>query len=104
MHHITEDIVSMVNYDDNNVQSRILAKNDNNLALLIAIKKNQMMAEHTSPVDAFLYVIEGEVEFKVHKEKTETFEIKKGEIFYFEKEEKHTVFGKKDSKILVVRM
>lgn len=104
MHHITEDIVSMINYDDNNVQSRILAKNDNNLALLVAIKKNQMMEEHTFPVDAFLYVIEGEVEFSVYGEKTESFQIKKGEIFYFEREERHTVLGKKDSKILVVRM
>lgn len=104
MHHITEDIVSMINYDDNNVQSRILAKNDNNLALLVAIKKNQMMEEHTSPVDAFLYVIEGEVEFSVYGEKTESFQIEKGEIFYFEREERHTVLGKKDSKILVIRM
>ena len=61
------------------------------------------MKEHFSPVDAFIYVLEGEIEFKF-SENNEVIEIKKEEIFFFKANEKHDVTAKKDSKMLVIRI
>jgi len=101
--HTAKNLEKSIDFCDEHINSTVLLKNGDSLSLLIAIKKNQRMSEHISPTDAFIYVLEGEVEF-ILTECDEKFEVKKGECFCFEANEKHEVFGKKDSKILVVRI
>ena len=105
--HAVQKLADLVEFNDENVNPKVLLKNGDFLSLLIAIKKGQLLAEHVSPVGAFMYVIEGEVEFNLNvdgKENNSKFEVKKGEVFSFKANEKHSVFGKKDSKILVIRI
>lgn len=98
------ELKDMIDFADNEVNKKILAQNDNNMAILFAMKKEQLLGEHHSPVDAFLYVLEGEVEFSYTQEPDEDYIVKKGEVLFFPKDKKHKVFAKKDSKLLVVRI
>ena len=102
--HETKKLESLIDFKEDSINAAVVAKNNDFKALLIAIKKNQTMKEHKSPLDAFLYVIEGEIEFILNDCKKEKFIVKKGEIFKFKANEMHSVFGRKDSKILVVRI
>lgn len=106
--HTVEKLKKMIDFNDNQVNTRVIAKDEDHLALLAAIKKDQFMPEHVSPVDAFVYVIEGEVEFSINKnindDEQKEFKIKEGEVFSFKANEEHSVLGKKDSIMLVVRI
>ncbi|MBS4760861.1 MAG: hypothetical protein KHX03_09215 [Clostridium sp.] len=65
--HTIEKIKNLIEFNDEAVNTKILAKSDNNLALLGALKKDQLMPEHISPVDAFIFIIEGEIEFTIYE-------------------------------------
>lgn len=106
--HIAEKLKKKIDFKDNQINTRVLLKDDDKLALLAAIKKDQLMAEHISPVDAFIYIVEGEVEFSIKENinaaEQNDFKLKEGDIFFFKANEKHCVTGKKDSLMLVVRI
>lgn len=106
--HIAEKLKKMIDFKDNQINTRVLLKDDDKLALLAAIKKDQLMAEHISPVDAFIYIVEGEVEFSIKENinaaEQNDFKLKEGDIFFFKANAKHCVTGKKDSLMLVVRI
>ncbi len=108
INHNIKKLNELIEFSSENINSKILAQNGNSMVILLAIKKEQVLSEHTSPVDAFVYVLDGEIEFSIKKddisEKIENkYIIKKEEIFFFKANEKHIVLGKKDSKLLVVR-
>ena len=54
---------SQVTADYENVHSKQIFSNENGGVALIAFKKGQRLAEHLSPAEVMVYVIEGEVEF-----------------------------------------
>ena len=103
MEHNAKKLENLIDYNNEHINSNVLLKNENCLALLIALKKEQKMQEHFSPNDAFIYLIEGEIEFHLSKS-NETFEIKKEQIFFFKANEKHSINAKKDTKMLVIRI
>ncbi len=100
-YHTKEKIEKLVDYKEESINAKVLLKKEDSALLLIAIKKDQLMPDHISPTDAFLYVIEGEVEFRT---KNNNYEVDKNEIFAIKANEPHCVFGKQDSKIMVVRI
>ncbi len=105
--HTAKKLKKMIDFKDNQINTRVLLKDDDKLALLAAIKKAQLMAEHISPVDAFVYIVEGEVEFSIknlNDAEPADFKLKEGDVFFFKANEKHYVTGKKDSVMLVVRI
>ena len=103
MEHNAKKLEKLIDYNNEHINSHVLLKNNDCLALLIALKKEQKMQEHFSPVDAFIYLIEGEIEFQLSKN-NEIFEIKKDEFFSFKANEKHSINAKKDTKMLVIRI
>ncbi len=104
MKHLAEKLEKIVDFCDEHINSHVLLKNEDCLALLIALKKNQKMNEHISPVDAFIYVLEGEIIFHLNEENKQNYNIKKEEVFFFKAEEKHSITAQTDSKILVIRI
>ena len=98
------ELKHLIEFSDNEVNKKIFAQNGTSKVILIAIKKEQELKEHSSDVDAFLFVIEGEIEFIFTQEHNENYTVKKEEILFFPKDKKHKVIGNKDSKILVVRI
>lgn len=102
--HEVKELDEMVDYNKDSVSVEKLLENGDFKAMLIALEKEQTLAEHISEVDAFVYVLEGEIEFNLNSDKKIIENIKKGEFFAFYANEKHSLTAKKNSKILVVRI
>ncbi len=103
--HKPENLSDIAQFKEDSINADVILKNNDSLALLVSIKENQIMPEHNSPVNAFIYVIKGSVNFIINTfESNETFKVQKGEIFMFNKEENHKLIGLEDSIILVIRI
>lgn len=68
--------------------------------LLITLEKDAILPEHTSPRDAHLIVLEGEIQFHINSEE---FRLKKHQDFKFPKDATHWVKAMENSKFLVIR-
>lgn len=68
--------------------------------LLITLEKDAHFPEHTSPRDAHLIVLEGEIQFHIN---SEIFNVKALQDFKFPKETPHWVEAVKNSKFLIIR-
>ncbi|WP_456442617.1 cupin domain-containing protein [Psychroserpens sp.] len=82
-------------------QIKPIFKNDNCTILQLVLKKGQGLAEHTTPIDAFLQVIEGECELtmggKIHT-------LKANDAIVLPKGEVHEVWAKKENaRLLLIR-
>lgn len=82
------------------LQVQKLVKNDTLEILSISLEKDAVFPEHTSPTDAQLVIMEGDIFFHV---KGETFHLKKQQHFSFAKKEKHWVKANVNSKFLIIR-
>jgi quercetin dioxygenase-like cupin family protein len=68
--------------------------------LLITLEKDALFPEHTSPRDAHLIVLEGEIKFNIN---SEVFHLKTYQDFKFPKETPHWVEALENSKFLIIR-
>lgn len=104
--YVTQNIAELIEYKENSLNKTVLAENRDSLAMLVALEKDRVMPEHTSPVNAFVYVLEGELIFSVYDENCSIneYKIKKEEILFFKKNDKHFLRALKDTKFLVVRI
>ncbi len=64
---VAEPVVlgELIEYGDDAIVSRTLAKGASGTLTLFAFDKGQELSEHTAPFDAFVQVVEGEVEIVV---------------------------------------
>ena len=97
MYEINNSIVSQT-FDKLKVHK--LAKTDVFEILSISLEKDAVFPEHTSPTDAQLILLEGDIDFHINGE---TYGLKKQQHFSFPKEEKHWVQAKQNSKFLIIR-
>jgi len=72
-------------------QIKPIFKNDNCTILQLAFQKGQGLAEHTTPIDAFLQVIEGESELTMGGKK---YILKANDAIVLPKGEIHEVWAK----------
>ena len=84
----------------NKLQVQKLVKTDSLEILSISLERDAIFSEHTSPTDAQLIVLEGDIAFHI---KGETFHLKKHQNFSFPKEVVHWVAANENSKFLIVR-
>ena len=82
------------------LQVHKLVKTDALEILSISLEKNEVFPEHTSPTDAQLIVLEGEIVFHINGE---PFHLSKHQHFNFPKENKHWVQAIENSKFLIIR-
>jgi quercetin dioxygenase-like cupin family protein len=68
--------------------------------LQISLEATTIFPKHTSPTNATLLVLEGEISFFINNEK---YILKKHQIFQFPKKEEHWVEAITDSKFLIFR-
>jgi len=57
--------VDHVSYQKNSVVSKEIVKKDTGTITLFSFDKGQGLSEHTAPFDAFVYVLDGEVEVTI---------------------------------------
>ena len=60
-----QDLMDLVNYQDGAVVSREIIRKNTGTVTLFAFSKGQGLSEHTAPFDAFVYIVEGEVEILI---------------------------------------
>lgn len=77
-----------------------LVKTDVLEILSISLEKDAVFPEHTSPTDAQLVVLEGDIVFHINQE---PFHLKEQEHFSFPKEVPHWVKANENSKFLIIR-
>ena len=88
------------NQEYNKLQVKKLTKTDVLEILSISLEKEAIFPEHTSPTDAQLIVLEGDIFFHINEE---TFHLKAQQHFSFPKETAHWVKANENSKFLIVR-
>lgn len=91
----------LIELDDKKFERKTLLEDGDSSICVVALKKDEVIDNHTSVKDAAVCVIDGEIEIHFAAEK---FEIKKGEFIMFEKEKEHKVLAKKDSKFLLIKI
>lgn len=77
-----------------------IASNSETEIISISLEKDAIFPEHTSPRDATLIVLEGEIVFYIKEERYLLFE---QHHFQFEKEVPHWVKANENSKFLIIR-
>ena len=68
--------------------------------LTISLEKAALFPKHSSPRDASLILLEGNIVFHINNQE---FELKKHQVFCFPKEEEHWVKAVENSKFLIIR-
>ncbi|WP_262420299.1 cupin domain-containing protein [Flagellimonas meishanensis] len=68
--------------------------------LCISLEKGAAFPEHSSPKDARLIVVQGNIEFNIANQ---TFQLSAQQSLSFPKEEIHSVKANEDSKFLIIR-
>lgn len=88
------------NQEFNKLKIEKLTKTDTLEILGISLEKDVIFPEHTSPTDAQLIVLEGNIDFHIQGR---TFHITEQQHFSFPKEISHWVKANENSKFLIIR-
>ena len=87
--------------NDRLFRKEVLMQNNDSSFDIISIKKDEIIDTHTAEADAAVYVLDGEIEIHFDAQK---FEVNKGELLMFKKDEQHKVVAKKDSKFFLIKI
>jgi len=60
-----EKLIDAVTYQDNSIVSKQILKKPNGNITLFAFDKDESLTEHTTPFEAVVYMVDGEMEIKV---------------------------------------
>ncbi len=91
---------TLKNLEFNKLQVQKIAKNQAFEILGISLEKGAVFPKHTSPSDAQLIMIEGDIIFHVNNE---PYQLKTQQGFSFPKETEHWVSANENSKFLIIR-
>jgi quercetin dioxygenase-like cupin family protein len=72
-----EKLVDVINYQNGSIVSKQLIKKPNGNITLFAFDKDESLTEHTSPFEAVVYMVDGEMEIKIGEN---PYIVKAGEI------------------------
>lgn len=95
------ELKELVDSKEHKLDKKILLERGESSLSAIALKKDEIIENHTSVCDACAIVYDGEAEFHFNAEK---FTVKKGEVIMFEKEKEHKVLAIKDTKFLLIKI
>ena len=90
-----------LDYQDNAIVSKTLITKEEKSVTLFAFDQGQVISSHTAPVDAFVQVLEGEVEIIISGEK---FDLKEGEMILMPATEPHALTAKSKFKMMLVKI
>ena len=89
---------SEITYQDGSIVSKQVIKKQNGNITLFAFDKEETLTEHTSPYEAVVFIVEGEMEIKIAGS---PYEVKKGEIIIMPPNIPHALKAKQKSKMLL---
>lgn len=92
------NMAGLVEYNDESVVSRQIAKADGGNVTLFAFDKDQELSEHTTPFDALVHVLDGETEISISGE---PFHLKTGDAIIMPANKPHAVKALTQFKMLL---
>ena len=93
-----ELLVDAINYQNGSIVSKQIIKKPNGNITLFAFDKDESLTEHTSPYEAVVYMVDGEMEIKIGGN---PYNVKAGEILVMPADIPHGLKATAKSKILL---
>jgi len=94
-----QSLAGLVDYQEGSVVSRTLLKKSTGTITAFAFDKDQSLSEHTSPHDALVLSLDGELDIKIEGE---THRLSRGEVLLMPANKPHAVYANSRSKMLLV--
>lgn len=91
-----EDITE---YQKDSIVSRTLLSMNSGTITIFSFDEGQGLSEHTAPFDAFVYIVDGEVEIIISGK---SYKLKKGEMIIMPANKPHSVRAIRKFKMLLV--
>jgi quercetin dioxygenase-like cupin family protein len=91
-------LAGLISYQVNSIVSRVILKSENGNVTLFAFAEGQELSEHTSPFDALVEVVEGQVEIRIAGQ---PFMLKDGDVIVMPAEVPHALKAAKHFKMLL---
>ena len=92
-------LVDLVDYQDGSVVSRTIIDKKTGTVTLFAFAEGQGLSEHTTPFDALVYVLDGEVEIAISGN---PFRLKEGEMIIMPADQPHALEAVKKFKMILI--
>lgn len=93
------NLASLLDYQNDSVLSREIAKKDTGTVTLFAFDNGQGLSEHTAPFDALVYVVDGRAEIKISGKAAV---VKKGEMIIMPANKPHALKAIQKFKMLLI--
>jgi len=93
-----ELLIDAVSYQNGSIVSKQIIKKPNGNITLFAFDKDESLTEHTSPFEAVVYIVDGEMEIKVGGT---PYNVKAGEILVMPPNIQHGLKATLKSKMLL---
>lgn len=93
-----EMLIDAIGYQNGSVVSKQIIKKQNGNITLFAFDKDESLTEHTSPFEAVVYVVDGEMEIKIGGK---PYNVKAGEILVMPPNIPHGLVALQKSKMLL---
>jgi quercetin dioxygenase-like cupin family protein len=94
----TNNLSALIDYQEGSIVSRTLIDKKAGTITLFAFDKEQGLSEHTSPYDAIVQILDGEVEVTISGK---PLTLKKGEITIMPANQPHALAAKTKFKMLL---
>ena len=94
-----ELLIDAVNYQNGSIVSKQIIKKPNGNITLFAFDKDESLTEHTSPFEAVVYMVEGEMEITIGGK---PYIVKAGEILIMPANIPHGLKASLKSKMLLI--
>lgn len=88
-----------VEYQGDSIIMKMVAQETSGNLLLFIIDKGQGLIEHSASSDAYVYIIEGKIDFTLFQE---LHELKGGDLMNIPAKAAHTLIAKEKTKMLLV--
>jgi quercetin dioxygenase-like cupin family protein len=93
-----EMLIDTIDYQNGSIVSKQILKKPNGNITLFAFDRNESLTEHTSPYEAVVYMVDGEMEIKIGGN---PYNVKAGEILVMPADIPHGLKATAKSKILL---
>jgi quercetin dioxygenase-like cupin family protein len=93
-----EELLNAISYQNSSIVSKQILKKPNGNITLFAFDKDESLTEHTSPFEAVVYMVDGEMEIKIGGN---PYNVKVGEILVMPADIPHGLKATVKSKMLL---
>ena len=92
-------LVNLIDYQEDAIVSRTIIDNESGTVTLFSFDKGQGLSEHTTPYEALMYLIDGEVSVTLSGK---TYHLQQGEMIVMPPNEPHALKALSRFKMLLI--